>query len=147
MDRPANDGERLWLLVCGSDSAWGLGDADLRRVFDDSRRNNPRLGVTGTLLHRDGSFLQVLEGDEGVVRGLRRRIDADPRQAGTTTRLQGPSSGRMFSAWTAALPSEVERAVEHRRVLDAFLRHASALPAERARAVARILLAFLRVMR
>jgi hypothetical protein len=133
--------------VRGSACARPLSDAELRPVFDASRRNNPRLGVTGTLLYREGNFLQVLEGDERVVRGLRQRVDVDPRHRGGMTHLQGPSSSRMFPAWTSALRSEVEHAAEHRRALDAFMRDASSLPAERARAVLRIILVFLRIMR
>jgi hypothetical protein len=43
------------------------------------RANNTLLGITGLLLHIDGGFLQILEGDERAVRELYSRIAADRR--------------------------------------------------------------------
>lgn len=45
-------------------------DSALAELLALARLNNGRLGVTGMLLYHDGSFLQALEGDEGVLENL-----------------------------------------------------------------------------
>ena len=52
----------------------------LDKILTASRANNALLGVTGLLLHIDGGFLQMLEGEEIAVRTLYTRIAADRRQ-------------------------------------------------------------------
>ena len=52
------------------------------------------------LFYRDGNFIQVLEGDEGTVRGLYERIAADLRHGGEITLQQGFAEGRQFPDWS-----------------------------------------------
>jgi hypothetical protein len=73
---------------------------DLRVLLETCRKNNAELGVTGMLLYKDGNFMQVLEGDEGAVRGLYERIAADPRHGGEITLQQGFAEGRQFPDWS-----------------------------------------------
>jgi hypothetical protein len=53
----------------------------LDKILTASRANNALLGVTGLLLHIDGGFLQMLEGEEIAVRTLYTRIAADRRHS------------------------------------------------------------------
>lgn len=48
-------------------------------ILERSRSNNAKLGITGMLLHLDGAFLQVLEGDKQRVLDLYTKIITDPR--------------------------------------------------------------------
>ena len=56
-----------------------LTPAALDGILTASRANNAMLGITGLLLHIDGGFLQMLEGEERAVRELYARIAADRR--------------------------------------------------------------------
>ncbi len=51
----------------------------LEDILVKSRKNNYELGITGMLLYGNGTFLQVLEGDEGKVNTLISKIRKDPR--------------------------------------------------------------------
>ncbi len=52
---------------------------DLLALLQQSRKNNADNGVTGMLLYGNGTFLQVLEGDERAVDALIANIRKDPR--------------------------------------------------------------------
>lgn len=83
-------------LIYVSRAAPGL---DARAVFDIARRahnRNSRLLLTGALLHLDGHFLQVLEGDPRRVRERFERIAADPRHADVQLRLHAAVPARAF---------------------------------------------------
>jgi hypothetical protein len=90
----------VFQLVYVSVAARPFTSAELVGLLLRSRARNAELGVTGVLLHRDGRFLQLLEGDEDVVRGLYASIAQDPRHhdvelVGHRRRLL-----RQFPAWT-----------------------------------------------
>lgn len=44
-----------------------LSELEIRQILDSSIRHNTPQEVTGLLLYSDGSFMQVLEGDEAAV--------------------------------------------------------------------------------
>jgi hypothetical protein len=52
------------------------------------------------LLYKDGNFMQVLEGEERVVRAVHITIAVDPQHRGVTTLLQGSTPGRQFPNWS-----------------------------------------------
>ena len=58
-----------------------LTPAALDDILTASRANNALLGITGLLLHIEGGFLQMLEGEERAVRELYARIAADRRHS------------------------------------------------------------------
>jgi hypothetical protein len=63
-------------------------------------RNNRIRDITGMLLYKDGNFMQVLEGDEKVVRAAHGVIAADPRHRGLITLLQGVAPEPQFPNWS-----------------------------------------------
>lgn len=73
-------------------------------VLDDiltaSRRNNAMMGITGLLLYIDGGFLQMLEGDELVLRELYSRISSDRRHSELRLMLDRESAVRTFPGWS-----------------------------------------------
>jgi len=87
-------------LVYASAAKRLLDPLQLRSILETARRNNTRLGVTGILLYHDGSFFQVLEGEESTVRALFARISEDPRHERVVELRSGPVVERSFSAWT-----------------------------------------------
>jgi FAD-dependent sensor of blue light len=74
----------------------------LRALLVRSRANNARLGVTGMLLHLDGSYLQVLEGKSAMVHALFARIRADRRHAHIITLMVRDLEERNFGDWSMA---------------------------------------------
>ncbi len=90
----------MFFLVYVSSATWPFSGEDLRVLLETCRKNNAELGVTGMLLYKDGNFMQVLEGDEGAVRGLYARIAADPRHGGEITLQEGFAEGRQFPDWS-----------------------------------------------
>lgn len=72
---------------------------DILRV---SRRKNARDGITGTLVYKSGSVLQILEGREDLVRALFEVIKADPRHHRVNLLFVWPIDERSFPQWTMA---------------------------------------------
>ncbi len=89
----------------------------LRELLAGARVNNRRLGVTGLLLHADGSFLQVLEGAPDVVDALYTKIAEDPRHHRILRVFRSERRERSFAAWTMGF---VEPSAEARTKLLGF---------------------------
>lgn len=92
--------DTLHTLVYVSHATAEQTEAEVERLLLDSRRNNARDGITGVLLHRDGSFMQCLEGAEAAVRRTFARIQADHRHDGVIVLLDEPIDARSFPDWT-----------------------------------------------
>lgn len=75
----------------------------LRDIFDVSRRNNGRLGISGLLLHVEGSFMQALEGESDILDDLIRRIALDRRHKSMLILTDVPIMHRTFATWGMAL--------------------------------------------
>jgi len=71
-------------------------EGDFERVAAVSANNNQRDDITGALLFKEGTFMQVLEGDEAVVCRTFARIASDPRHQGLITLLRGEIQERQF---------------------------------------------------
>lgn len=91
---------RLIQLVYCSAARQRLGREELARILCQARDHNARCGVTGILLYSEGSFFQVLEGEEDTVAGLFARITRDERHGGVTLIVREPVSRRSFADWT-----------------------------------------------
>jgi hypothetical protein len=65
-----------------------------------ARENNGKLAVTGMLLYREGSFMQVLEGRPANVHRLYTRIESDPRHHEIKSILREPIAERIFPDWS-----------------------------------------------
>lgn len=80
-------------------------NAELSDLLQTARASNAAVGVTGMLLHVEGTFFQVLEGDDAVVRGLFGRIAADLRHGSVTRIIHEPLHLRRFADWTMGFAS------------------------------------------
>lgn len=74
--------------------------ADLSVLLANSREKNQQRGVTGMLLHHDGTFLQALEGEEHAVRELMQVIGRDARHDSVVVLHQGTVEQRDFPDWS-----------------------------------------------
>jgi len=71
-------------------------------LLEQSRAANVTRRVTGMLLYRHSRFLQLLEGDEAVVRALYAMIVADDRHTDVRVLSEGRRLFRQFPTWTMA---------------------------------------------
>ena len=66
-------------MIYTSEARTKFSPAELQDLLLTARRNNDRDAITGMLLYEDGTFLQVLEGENDVVEATYQRIAADKR--------------------------------------------------------------------
>jgi hypothetical protein len=69
-------------------------------ILEQSRRNNPRAGVTGILCYTTELFIQVLEGGRDEVCKLFNGIISDDRHLDVRILVFEEISERRFSNWT-----------------------------------------------
>jgi hypothetical protein len=69
-------------------------------LLERAKSNNSKVGLTGLLIHKDGKFMQLVEGPKEVVNSIIKKIAGDPRHKDMTTLLEGSSDGRQFSEWS-----------------------------------------------
>lgn len=86
--------------------------SELVALLAKARQNNSQLGVTGMLLYHDGSFMQVLEGDEQAVADLYNKIALDPRHAQAQVIYQGDIATRSFPNWSMGFCDGCDEAAE-----------------------------------
>jgi Sensors of blue-light using FAD len=72
----------------------------LDQLAAQSSADNALLRITGMLLYKDGSFMQILEGEQENVINLYAKITLDPRHSGVVTMLQGEVLKREFPRWS-----------------------------------------------
>jgi hypothetical protein len=56
-----------------------MNEEELTALGKECADFDSHVGITGMLLHRQGNFLQVIEGSKAVIRDMFARINADPR--------------------------------------------------------------------
>ena len=72
----------------------------IETILEQSRRNNPRRGVTGLLCYSGDVFIQVLEGGRDGVCDLFNTIVRDARHQGVRILLFEEIPARKFADWT-----------------------------------------------
>jgi len=77
-----------------------MGCVELKKIAAESRVRNLELGITGILLCKDGSVLQVLEGERSKVKNLYERILQDERVTNPLILIQRTASTREFPNWS-----------------------------------------------
>lgn len=75
-------------------------DGDLATLLMNSRANNRRLGLSGFLMHKQGRFVQVLEGPDDVVQARYELIAADPRHTDVVELLRESIDRPRFADWS-----------------------------------------------
>jgi hypothetical protein len=74
--------------------------ADIEALLAVSREKNREHGITGVLLYRSGSIVQVLEGEEPAVRRLYTNILGDSRHQNAAVIYTRTIETREFPDWT-----------------------------------------------
>ncbi len=90
----------MFFIVYVSSAVRPFSQSELVELLTQSREKNTKLGLTGMLLYKDGNFMQVLEGEEAVVRELLITISKDERHRGIITLMEGSREEREFPDWS-----------------------------------------------
>jgi Sensors of blue-light using FAD len=90
----------MFHVVCASTASHLLTKAELQAMLEKTCETNAKVGITGMLLYKDGSFLQVLEGDQEAVMKLASRIKEHHGHKNFQMLLRGTSEHRLFPDWS-----------------------------------------------
>ncbi len=83
-----------------SSATRAMSQEDLEDILRTARDNNARLGVTGMLLYGNKTFIQILEGEEGVVNDLVKTIKRDPRHTNFQIVKKKPIDQHEYADWS-----------------------------------------------
>jgi hypothetical protein len=72
-------------IVFFSTAVVPMSEADLAALGRECAEQDSHVGITGMLLHKNGNFLQVIEGAKAVICDMFARISADPRHTNVRT--------------------------------------------------------------
>ena len=90
-------------LLYASRSAKPAGADVVEAILAQSRRHNPKLGITGILCQSGDLFMQLLEGGRPAVNALYNRIVRDDRHKDVVVLHYEEVAERRFAAWTMGL--------------------------------------------
>ena len=90
----------MYYLIYLSSSVKPMNHDQLYTLLQQCRDNNQKNGITGMLLHQNGTFMQMLEGDKQVILDLYDDIKKDDRHTGFHTVLAGDIEARNFEDWS-----------------------------------------------
>jgi len=90
----------IFQLVYLSKAARHIDSAELDDILGTARVNNGPKEITGMLLYHEGSFIQVLEGEQSSVEDLFNKIAEDPRHESANVVLRTEVEERAFDQWS-----------------------------------------------
>lgn len=98
----------LYYLIYMSRATKPMSDTELDELLSVAVKNNKSLNVSGMLLYLNeenslyphGRFIQVLEGDENVIKGLYKKISGDDRHFNIVELFSFPLRQRNFPDWS-----------------------------------------------
>ena len=73
---------------------------ELLKLLKNCRTNNGAKNITGILLYANGTFFQVLEGDEATVSSVYAMIEKDKRHKDVTLIQKEKITERAFPYWS-----------------------------------------------
>ena len=101
--------ENLIQTIYASRASEEFVEAELADLMQTSRGNNVRSELTGMLLYCEGSFFQVLEGEEEAVHSIYKTIEKDPRHADMIKIIEEGISERAFGDWSMGLMTATKK--------------------------------------
>jgi hypothetical protein len=92
-------------LIYVSSASHLMSDVELKDLLVTCRTRNTADSITGMLLYKDGSFMQLLEGEEDRILQTYERIGRDRRHSGLITLREGPLVERNCQGWSMGFRS------------------------------------------
>ncbi|MDP1638433.1 MAG: phosphate-starvation-inducible PsiE family protein [Candidatus Nitrotoga sp.] len=96
---------------------------ELLGLLKQSRTNNGAKNITGILLYSNGTFFQVLEGDEATVENLYTTIEKDPRHKNCTLIEKLNITERAFPYWSMGFEKIEPKELKKMEGLNNFFEH------------------------
>ncbi|MEL8055751.1 MAG: BLUF domain-containing protein [Pseudomonadota bacterium] len=90
---------RLERLIYVSQAAPNLSAKGIQKIVNISHLHNQMSNITGLLVHDEGYFLQILEGQPSEVEATYKRISKDRRHSNCQLLLAQPITQRAFPKW------------------------------------------------
>lgn len=75
---------------------------DILAILRSAEKNNKKNKITGCLLYYNHEFLQILEGEERIVKAVQKKIARDARHTNVRILAEGEKEERTFDNWTMA---------------------------------------------
>ena len=95
----------MYRIIYLSSAIDSVNETELENLLEKSRENNRKDDITGILLHIDGDFIQVLEGEKEKVINLYEKIALDKRHKGIINVVEGDLKKRQFKDWSMGYKS------------------------------------------
>lgn len=92
----------LYTIGYMSYASGSMTDQVIEDILQVAQENNKKLGITGMLFYASNTFMQVLEGDEKIVKELYNEIKIDSRHENVNILFEGELEARAFSEWSMA---------------------------------------------
>jgi len=92
----------MYELIYRSLAAEDITSDDIEDILNESREFNARHDITGCLLFFNNEFVQILEGDKAVIKGLFEKISKDFRHTDVMLLNEDDKEERIFNNWTMA---------------------------------------------
>ncbi|MCL9783595.1 BLUF domain-containing protein [Vibrio sp. S4M6] len=92
--------DKLIHLIYVSTATQEMSQEQIYELFTKASLNNQTKEITGLLLHIDGSFLQILEGEQEKVTSLYQEITKDERHTHSKKVLFEEIEERGFANWS-----------------------------------------------
>jgi hypothetical protein len=83
-------------------AAGGLTATDVSNILQTARAHNAQQGITGCLLLHNHQFIQILEGEKGLILQLLENIKKDKRHSNINILGEDEKPARVFKEWTMA---------------------------------------------
>ncbi|MBI1287671.1 MAG: blue light sensor protein [Flavobacteriales bacterium] len=93
----------MFYLIYSSKAVPGLKESDLKNILASAQRRNSENDITGLLIFHEGTFIQMLEGNEQTVMDTFERIEEDDRHTAVLRLFSGNEENRHFPDWKMAL--------------------------------------------
>ena len=92
----------MYQLIYYSTADATLTKGDINSILTQARTFNAKNDISGCLLFHEGFFLQILEGEETIVKELYEKIKKDTRHSGIKFLVDGETKERAFNKWSMA---------------------------------------------
>jgi len=89
----------IYQLTYQSNASYSPTPQDLESLLEKSRINNKEIGVTGCLVFFEKKFIQILEGQEELVKGVYKKISKDSRHQDIALIVENNTDRRLFPDW------------------------------------------------
>ena len=112
----------MYQLLYISNAVNLMSNEELEALLDKARIKNRELNITGMLVYHEGSFIQILEGEEAIVKDSFESISKDPRHNDIMLIDEHSIDKRSFESWEMAFHqlhfNDIERFPAIKNLLD-----------------------------